>query len=171
MNDTEAMTLALREAREAARRGETPAGAVIVYRDPAKPDRPARIVGKARNQVEQLKDPSAHAEMIAITQAAAALGDWRLLDTTLYTTKEPCPMCAGAIALARIPRVVFGVADPVRGAAGSNLDLLNHPGMNHHCEVLSGMLEEECRTLLQDFFRRCRARGRKTLTVGTSLQP
>ena len=158
MNHEEAMRKALFEARKAAEDGETPTGAIVVWRHPKDPAVPPRIVARAHNQVERLRDPTAHAEMIAITQGASALGDWRLLDTTLYVTKEPCAMCAGAIVLARIPVVVFGVADPVRGAAGSKFNLLNHPDLNHRSAVVSGVLEDECRSLLQAFFKACRQR-------------
>jgi tRNA(adenine34) deaminase len=127
---------------------------VIVRPDPAAPDRRV-VIGSAHNQVELLKDPTAHAEMIAITQAAAAVGDWRLADTTLYVTKEPCAMCAGAIVLARIPRVVFGTPDPQRGAV-SVFNILRHPQLNHRCDVTAGVLEEECRALLREFFRAAR---------------
>ena len=116
--------------------------------------RPAgTVIGRAHNQVELLKDATAHAEMIAITQAAAALGDWRLTGTVLYVTKEPCAMCAGAIVLARIPTVVFGAADPRRGGAVSVFNILQHPALNHRCEVIGGVLEEECAALLRGFFR------------------
>ncbi len=130
------MHKALRQAGLAAADGDVPVGAVI--------RRGAAIIGQAHNQVERLKDPTAHAEMIAITQAAAALGDWRLLGTVLYVTKEPCPMCAGAIALARIPRVVFGAPDP------RNAGVLKCPA------VARGVLEDACRALLQDFFKALR---------------
>jgi len=157
MNDLEVheryMNMAIREARLAAGKGEVPAGCVIV--DPKSGGGPGLwpVIGRAHNQTEMLKDPTAHAEMIAITQAASARGDWRLTDTILYVTKEPCSMCAGAIVLARIPTVVFGVADPQRGGAVSVFHILNHPNLNHRCEVISGILETECRALLQDFFR------------------
>jgi tRNA(adenine34) deaminase len=152
------MRLALRQAESARDAGEVPTGCVIVHH-PAAADsgQPARVVARAHNQVELLKDPTAHAEMIAITQAAAALGDWRLTDTTLYVTKEPCAMCAGAIVLARIPRVVYGVADPKRGGAVSVFGILNHPNLIHRSEIVSGVLEDECRALLQEFFRSRRA--------------
>jgi tRNA(adenine34) deaminase len=130
------MRQALQQAALAAGAGEVPVGAVIV--------RGGAVIGRAHNQVELLKDPTAHAEMIAITQAAAAAGDWRLTETTLYVTKEPCPMCAGAIALARIPAVVFGAPDP-RGA-----------GAPAAPATVRGVLEDECRLLLQDFFRALR---------------
>ena len=132
-----------------------PAGCVIVARpaDPATPLAAVRVLARAHNQTELLKDPTAHAEMIAITQAAAALQDWRLLHTILYVTKEPCPMCAGGIVLARIPTVVFGVPDPKRGGAVSVFNILNHPNLNHRPELITGVLEGECRALLQSFFR------------------
>ena len=139
------MELAMREAGRAAADGEVPIGAIVVFQ--------GRVIGRAFNQVERLKDPTAHAEMIAITQAAAALGDWRLEDTALYVTKEPCPMCAGAIVLARIPIVVYGVPDPQRGGALSVFPILNHPSLNHHPTVITGVCEAACRNILQDFFR------------------
>lgn len=150
------MRMALQQAERAADAGEVPTGCIIVR---VLPDREIpELVGKAHNQVEMLKDPTAHAEMIAITQAATAVGDWRLEQTVLYVTKEPCSMCAGAIVLARIPLVVFGVADPLRGGA-SVFNILNHPQLNHRCDVVSGILEAECHALLRDFFRECRHSG------------
>jgi len=143
------MAMALRQARMAAEDGEVPTGCVIVHRDPASGH--ARLVGAAHNQTERLRDPTAHAEMIAITQAANALGDWRLLDTVLYVTKEPCAMCAGAIVLARVPLVVYGVPDPRRGGI-SVFNLLDRPELNHRSATLGGVLADECRTLLQGFF-------------------
>lgn len=145
------MQMALREAHLSADKDEVPVGAVIV--------RNSDIIGRAHNQTELLNDPTAHAEMIAITQAAAAVGDWRLTDTILYVTKEPCPMCAGAIVLARIPVVVFGVTDRMRGGAVSVFNILNHPQLNHRPEIVTGVLEEPCRAILQDFFRRKRKTG------------
>ncbi len=145
------MRMALREAVLAAENGEVPIGAVIVRNE--------AVLGKAHNQVERLRDPTAHAEMLAITQATDQCGDWRLTDTTLYVTKEPCPMCAGALALARIPRLVYGVADPQRGGAETVFAIANHPGMLHRTTILSGFLEDECRDLIQQFFRH---RRRKT---------
>jgi tRNA(adenine34) deaminase len=142
------MDMAIREAQTAAEAGEVPVGAVIVHG--------SRVIGRAHNQVELLKDPTAHAETIAITQAASALGDWRLTDTVLYVTKEPCAMCAGAIVLARIPEIVFGVPDPLRGGAGSVFNITHHPQLNHRCRVLQGIREAECKALLQEFFRRQR---------------
>jgi tRNA(adenine34) deaminase len=146
------MRLALRQAEEAGRRDEVPVGAVIV-------DREGRVIGRAHNRREQLHDPTAHAEMIAITQAAEALQAWRLLDTTLYVTLEPCAMCAGAAVLARIPRVVYAAADPKAGAAGSVLDLLRHPALNHRAEVIPGVLADEASALLADFFEKRREKG------------
>jgi tRNA(adenine34) deaminase len=142
------MQLALREAQRSADADEVPVGAIIV--------KDGTVIGRAHNQTELLKDPTAHAEMIAITQAASAVGDWRLTDTILYVTKEPCPMCAGAIVLARIPLVVFGVADPKRGGAVSVFNILNHPQLNHRPDILQGILEEPCRDMLQAFFRKKR---------------
>jgi tRNA(adenine34) deaminase len=110
------------------------------------------MLARAHNQTEMLKDPTAHAEILAITQAAAALGDWRLTDTILYVTKEPCAMCAGAIVLARIPLVVWGLSDPKRGGH-SVFSILNHEGLNHRPEIVAGVLESECREMFQSFFR------------------
>jgi tRNA(adenine34) deaminase len=119
--------------------------------------REGRIIARAFNQVELLKDATAHAEMLAITQAEAAVGDWRLSDCTLYSTKEPCPMCAGAIVHARLLRVVYGAPDPKAGCAGSALNLLQFPSFNHRCQITPGVREEECRTLLRQFFLKQRA--------------
>jgi tRNA(adenine34) deaminase len=135
---------ALRQAIKAYEQGEVPVGAVVV--------REGRIIARAGNQVETLKDATAHAEMLALTQAESAVGDWRLTDCTLYVTKEPCPMCAGAIVHTRLARVVFGASDPKGGAAGGALNLLQFPGLNHRCEITSGLRLKECRALLQDFF-------------------
>jgi tRNA(adenine34) deaminase len=146
------MQRAIQEAELAQADGEVPTGCVIVHHGGDEQTR-ARIVGRAHNQVERLNDPTAHAEMIAITQAAATLGDWRLTNTTLYVTKEPCAMCAGAIVLARIPTVVFGVSDPKRGGAVSVFNILNHQDLIHQCDVITGILENECRAILQNFFR------------------
>ena len=148
------MRLALREAARAAEAEEVPAGCVIVQK-PASPDLPlaaVKVLARAHNQTEMLKDATAHAEMIALTQASAARGDWRLTDTILYVTKEPCPMCAGAIVLARVPLVIWGVSDPKRGGH-TVFSILNHPGLNHRPEVIEGVMEAECRDLLQEFFR------------------
>jgi tRNA(adenine34) deaminase len=135
---------ALRQAVRAYDADEVPVGAIVV--------REGRIIARAFNQVELLKDATAHAEMLAITQAEEAVGDWRLTDCTLYVTKEPCPMCAGAVVHVRFARVVFGASDPKAGAAGSALNLLQFPGLNHQTEITSGVREPECRRLLQTFF-------------------
>ena len=122
--------------------------------------RDGRIIARAFNQVEMLKDATAHAEMLAMTQAEEAVGDWRLTDCTLYVTKEPCPMCAGAIVHVRLARVVFGASDPKAGAAGSALNLLQFPSLNHSCAITSGVRQAECRALLQTFFAEQRQRGK-----------
>lgn len=143
---------ALRQAGRAYQANEVPVGAVIV--------RAGRIIARAHNQVELLKDATAHAEMLAITQAENVVGDWRLQDCTLYVTKEPCPMCAGAAVHVRLARVVFGAADIKGGAAGGVLNLLQSPSLNHRCEITGGVREEECRSLLQGFFVEQRAKRR-----------
>jgi tRNA(adenine34) deaminase len=143
------MRSALRCAHKAAAADEVPIGAVIV--------RNGDVIGRAWNQVEMLKDATAHAEMLAITQAEAAVGDWRLNECDLYVTKEPCPMCAGAIVLARLRRVVFGCPDPKGGAAGGWINLLQSDTLNHRCEVTSGVLGEESAALLRQFFGKKRA--------------
>jgi tRNA(adenine34) deaminase len=145
---------ALRQAARAYEAEEVPVGAVVV--------REGRIIARAFNQVELLKDATAHAEMLALTQAEELVGDWRLTDCTLYVTKEPCPMCAGAIVHVRLARVVFGASDPKGGAAGGMMNLVQHPSLNHRCEITSGVREPECRALLQTFFGEQRAKGRKT---------
>ncbi|MGD9780851.1 MAG: tRNA adenosine(34) deaminase TadA [Kiritimatiellia bacterium] len=147
------MRLALRQARRAAEAGEVPVGAVVFNG--------GTLAGQAWNQTRTLKDPTAHAEMIAITQAASAAGDWRLTDSILYVTKEPCPMCAGAIVLARIPLVVWGLSDPLRGGAVSRFNILRSAELNHRSEVLSGVLEEECAALIKDFFKNRRLENKK----------
>ncbi len=151
------MRRALRLAEDAFRHGEVPVGAVIIRTCHAdgQPMQPV-LLAAAHNQVEQLKDPTAHAEMIAITQAAHAMGDWRLTGTILYVTKEPCPMCAGAIVQARISTVVFGAEDPRHGGAGGVLDLLRHPAWGTSCQVIGGVLAEPCRLQLLRFFSGCR---------------
>jgi tRNA(adenine34) deaminase len=135
---------ALRQAARAYGAEEVPVGAVVV--------REGRVIARAYNQVELLKDATAHAEMLALTAAEEAVGDWRLTDCTLYVTKEPCPMCAGACVHVRLARVVFGANDSKAGAAGSALNLLQFPTLNHRCEITSGVREPECRNLLQTFF-------------------
>jgi tRNA(adenine34) deaminase len=151
-NDEFYMRQALRLAAEAGEAQEVPVGAVIVRAG----EGGAQIIARAWNQVEQLKDATAHAEMIAITQAEEGVGDRRLNDCTLYVTKEPCPMCAGAIVLARVGRVVFGCRDEKAGAAGTAMNLLNVPSLNHRPEVCGGVLEAEARELLVSFFKQRR---------------
>jgi len=148
-DDATFMREALRLAAKAREKDEVPVGAVVV--------RAGKIIGHAYNQVELLKDATAHAEMLALTQAEAAIGDWRLVDCDLYVTKEPCVMCAGALIHVRIRRLVFGCADPRGGAAGSVMNLLQIPALNHRCEITSGILQDECATILQDFFRKKRS--------------
>jgi tRNA(adenine34) deaminase len=147
-NDQYFMHEALRQAQKAYAAGEVPVGAVVVLA--------GKIIGRAHNQVELLKDATAHAEMLALTQAEAAVGDWRLTDCDLYVTKEPCAMCAGALVHTRVRRVIFGCADPAAGAAGSVINLLQMPGLNHWCDIASGILEDECAAILQNFFRKRR---------------
>ena len=142
----EALRLALK-AREAE---EVPVGAVVV--------REGKIISRGYNQVELLKDATAHAEMLALTAAEAAVGDWRLTDCDLYVTKEPCPMCAGAIVHTRIRRVIFGCPDNRAGAAGTVMNLLQHNALNHSSQTTSGVLENECASILQDFFKTKRNR-------------
>ena len=148
------MRLALQEAEAAAEEDEVPVGAVIVHNE-------RRIIASDHNRREQLRDPTAHAEMLAITQAAEALGSWRLDHCTLYVTLEPCPMCAGAILQARIPRVVYGANDPKAGAVQSLFNLLDDARLNHRCSVVSGILAEPCGNILSQFFQRQRALGKK----------
>ena len=149
--DVRFMRMALRQAEQAEAQGEVPIGAVIVLNE-------TQVIGQACNSTELLKDPTAHAEILAITQAASAIGDWRLAHTTLYVTKEPCPMCAGAIVSARIPRVVWGMTDPQRGGAVSRFRILQDEQLNHRAVCVAGVLEEECRALVQRFFKARRAR-------------
>ena len=147
------MRAALELARQAYDEGEVPIGAVIVHND--------RIIGEGYNQRESLKDPTAHAEMIAITQAAQSLESWRLLDCTIYVTLEPCPMCAGAIVLARIPTVIYGTTDPKAGACHSLFQITDDARLNHRAAVLGGVLQPECKALLQEFFAQQRTLGKK----------
>ena len=140
---------ALRQARRAAERDEVPVGAVIVHG--------GQIIARACNQVEILKDATAHAEMLAITQAESVVGDWRLHECDLYVTKEPCAMCAGALVHVRMKRVIFGCLSEKDGAAGSVVNLLQHPRLNHRCEITSGVRQDECAQLLQAFFRERRS--------------
>jgi len=138
------MQEALAEARLALDMGEVPVGAVI--------EKNGKIVGRGHNLTESTKDPTAHAEILAIQEAAKNLGGWRLLGCTLYVTTEPCSMCAGAIVLARLAKVVIGTRDPKAGACGSALDITGNPYLNHHPEMMIGVMEDECRTIMQDFF-------------------
>jgi tRNA(adenine34) deaminase len=142
--DEHFMRLALREAERALEHDDVPIGCVLVHS--------GEVVGAAPNERELRGDPTAHAEIIALREAARALGGWRLLDTVLYVTLEPCAMCAGAIVLARVPRVVYGTVDPKAGAAGSVLDVLGEPRLNHRPEVAGGLLAEESADLLREFF-------------------
>ncbi len=147
------MQLAIRQALQAYEEGEVPVGAIVV--------RHQRVVGAAHNQREQLRDPTAHAEMIAITQAAESLGDWRLEQCRLYVTLEPCPMCAGAILQARIPHVIFGAADPKAGAVTTLFQLLEDSRLNHRATITAGVLARECGELLSQFFVEQRRLGKK----------
>jgi tRNA(adenine34) deaminase len=150
---------ALRQAARAYEYEEVPVGCVIV--------RNGRIIARAHNQVETLKDATAHAEMLAISQAQQAVGDWRLTDCTLYVTKEPCPMCAGASVHVRFQRVVFGAPDPKGGAAGGAMNLLQFPTLNHRCEVTPGVREMECRHIIRTFFQEQRARRAEDPSSGS----
>jgi tRNA(adenine34) deaminase len=138
------MRLALRAAARARELGDVPIGAVVV--------RAGEVIAAGRNERELRQDPTAHAEILALREAATALGSWRVLEATLYVTLEPCAMCAGAIVLARVPRVAYGASDPKAGAAGSVLDVLGEPRLNHRPEVQGGLLGEECGELLSEFF-------------------
>ena len=148
-SDERFMRLAIGEAQRALEHEDVPIGAVVVRDD--------EVIGTGRNERERRQDPTAHAEVLALREAAAAVGSWRVLDSVLYVTLEPCAMCAGAIVLARIPRVVFGTLDPKAGAAGSVLDVLAEPRLNHRPEVAGGLLADECAALLTDFFGSRRA--------------
>ena len=140
------MEEALKEATKALDKDEVPVGAVIVH--------DGKIIARAHNQIKLLKDPTAHAEMIAITQAAAHLSNERLIDTVMYVTVEPCSMCAGALVLARVKRLVYGAADPKTGACGSIMDITRDKRLNHRLEVVAGVRKEDCASLLQEFFRK-----------------
>ena len=145
------MQEAIKLAREAAEKNEVPVGAVITHQN--------KIIARAYNQVEMLKDPTAHAEMIALTQATSYLSSKWLQDCSLYVTIEPCSMCAGALVLARIKRVCFGAGDPKTGACGSLLNVVQHPNLNHRVEIKRGVLEEECAGLVSDFFKKKRKKS------------
>jgi tRNA(adenine34) deaminase len=138
------MRLALREATRALEHDDVPIGAVVIHG--------GEVIGSGHNERELRADPTAHAEMIALREAARTLGSWRVLDAVMYVTLEPCAMCAGAIVLARLPRLVFGAADPKAGAAGSVLDVLDEPRLNHRPQVERGLLAEDCADLLRTFF-------------------
>ncbi len=159
--DEHFMQMALREAEKAAADGEVPTGCVIIEEpeDPESSPCEVRILGRAHNQTEGLQDATAHAEMLALSAAFAAVGNWRLKNARLYVTKEPCPMCAGAIILARVKTVVWGLDDPKRGG-GTEFKIFEHPGINHHPEIIRGVLEEPCRSVIQTFFRRRREESR-----------
>lgn len=148
-HDQDFMREALRLAGKAYQADEVPVGAIVV--------RDGRIIARAFNQVELLKDATAHAEMLAVTQAEAAVGDWRLNECDLYVTKEPCVMCAGALVHVRIRRVIFGCSDLRSGAGGGLINLLQHPALNHHCEITAGILQNESAAILQDFFKKKRS--------------
>ena len=150
LNDDYFMREALRMARKAASLDEVPIGAVIVH--------DGKVIARAWNQVETLKDATAHAEMLALTQAESAMDDWRLNECDLYVTKEPCPMCAGAIVHCRVRRVIFGCPDVKGGAAGGFWNLLQAPNLNHRCEITPGVLNDECVFVLKSFFAEARAR-------------
>jgi len=163
-SDAHFMAQALREARKAYAAGEVPVGAVVVHE--------GRIIARAWNQVETLRDATAHAEMLALTAAQQSLGDWRLEKCTLFVTKEPCPMCAGAIVHCRPDRVVFGCPDGKAGAAGGWINLLeSNPPLNHRCDITSGVMGEECLYLLQSFFREARERKKTGLLTDQSPNP
>lgn len=148
-SDEHFMREALRQAQKAASQDEVPIGAVIV--------RQGRVIARACNQVETLHDATAHAEVLAITQASEALGDWRLEGCTLYVTKEPCPMCAGAMVLARVARLVFGAPDPKSGGAGGLFQITHHPSLNHRIPTVGGVMAKECGAMLKGFFATKRA--------------
>ena len=143
-NQVTFMRLALREAERARREREVPVGAIVV--------RDGRVIARAHNRPLQLKDPTAHAEVLALRRAARKVGNYRLSGCTLYVTIEPCAMCAGAMVQARLKRVVFGASDPKAGAGGSVLSVLNHPRLNHRVEVTEGVLGEDCAAILKEFF-------------------
>jgi tRNA(adenine34) deaminase len=146
------MQEAIQAAKDAEAINEVPIGAVVVYNE--------QVIGRGYNTRETSLDPTAHAEMAAIRQASKALGAWRLLDCTLYVTLEPCPMCAGAIVQARLPKVIFGTTDPKAGCAGTLMNLLQEQRFNHQVEVIEGILQNECSALLSDFFRKLRKQSK-----------
>ncbi len=151
--DIQFMRMALRQAERAAEEGEVPCGAVIVKN--------GEVIGKAYNQTETLKDPTAHAEILAITQATQAVGNWRLNGAVMYVTKEPCPMCAGALVLARIEKVIWGMTDPIRGGAISKFQIFNTADLNHRIEVEAGLMEDDCKAVMQQFFQDLRHKSKE----------
>ncbi len=148
------MRMAIDQAYIAEENGDVPIGAVIVHEN--------RVIARAHNQRQLLNDPTAHAEMIALTQASEAVGNWRLHGCTIYVTLEPCPMCAGALVLARVDRLVFGTDDPKAGACGSLYNIVQDGRLNHRLEIVSGVLQEDCRYQLQAFFQRRRAENKNS---------
>jgi tRNA(adenine34) deaminase len=158
VDDASGMHAALREARASLARDEVPVGCVVVH--------DGMVVGRGHNQVEALQDATAHAEVLAIGAASNAMGSWRLSDCTLYVTLEPCAMCAGAIVLARLGRLVYGARDPKAGACGSVLDVIGERRLNHRVPVTAGVLEEECGELLREFFRGKRRRALRLVEEG-----
>jgi len=153
MSDADWMRIALEEADKALEHGDVPIGAIAVYED--------KIIGRGHNHREADHDPTAHAEMIALRQASQVVGHWRLDEVTLYCTLEPCAMCAGAMVLARLPRLVYATSDPKAGAGGSVINLLDHPALNHVVQVTSGIHAEEASEQIRAFFRHLRAQGKK----------
>ncbi|NDJ87017.1 MAG: tRNA adenosine(34) deaminase TadA [Chloroflexi bacterium] len=153
MNDQQWMQIALEEAQQAERHADVPIGAVAV--------REGRLIARGHNRREIDNDPTAHAELIVLRQAAQVIGHWRLENVTVYCTLEPCPMCAGAMVLARLPRLVYAASDPKAGASGSVMDILQHPRLNHRVEVTAGIHAEAAAALLTGFFARLRAQGQK----------
>jgi len=149
--DEQYMRQAIEAAKIAQENGDVPIGAVVVYEN--------QVIGRAYNQREQLKDPTAHAEIIALTQAAAFIESWRLHGCTIYVTLEPCAMCAGALVLGRLDRLVYGCNDPKAGACGSLYNIVQDERLNHRLEITSGVIADECAKLLQDFFQRRRFEG------------
>lgn len=145
------MKEALLEARAALMKDEVPIGAIVVLNN--------EIISRAHNQVEELQDPTAHAEILAIQKAAKVIGNCRLLKASLYVTIEPCPMCAGALVLSRVERLIYGADDPRAGSCGSIVDLVREPRLNHRLEVVKGIMAEECKTIMQEFFKQKRKSG------------
>ncbi|WP_255748657.1 tRNA adenosine(34) deaminase TadA [Sporolactobacillus sp. STSJ-5] len=153
-DDERFMELAINEAGKAEAIGEVPIGAVIIQN--------GEVIARCYNKRETLQEPTAHAELMAIEEASRELGTWRLSGCTLYVTLEPCPMCAGAIVLSRIDRLVFGAADPKAGCAGTLMNLVQEPRFNHRTEVVAGVLSDRCGRMLTDFFRKLREKRKKT---------